>query len=159
MTRYVTGPIHARSPLFSRVWQFTGPSGPLGEATRSVRRRSSTITLIDGTEWTVLPQAWGHLVLVQAGQRIGDATRESRSGRIWRVSGQSFSYELGVESMLRRRWQLGPSGSPIATIHGGAISFNTIRVETGLPVPLEAIMLAWHPIVRAWEAAAAVQGN
>jgi hypothetical protein len=29
-----------------------------------------------------------------------------------------------------------------------------MRIETGLPIPLEAIVLSWHPIVRAWEAAA-----
>jgi hypothetical protein len=158
MTRYVTGPIQARSPLFSRVWTFTGPSGPIGQATRSVIGRSSAIALPDGTRWSIKPAGWGHLVLTENGEEVGEATREGVSGRNWRVSGQSFSYDLGVDSMIRRRWQLGPVGSPIATLHGGMMSFNTMRIETGLPIPFEAIVLAWHPIVRAWEAASAAPG-
>lgn len=158
MTRYVSGPIQARSPLFSRVWSFIDPSGPLGRATRSVTGRTSEIVLTDGTRWLIKPSGWGHLVLTERDRQIGEASREGVSGRRWQVSGQSFSYELGVDSMLRRRWQLGPTGSPIATLHGGIVSFNTMRIETGLPVPLEAIVLAWHPIVRAWEAASAAQG-
>lgn len=154
MSRYVKGPIQARSPLFSRVWEFATPDERLATVTRNIRRRTSTIELADGTTWTIEPDGWGRLALVENGQTIATAQREGATGRTWTVSGQAFSYELGVDSMLLRRWHLGPSGSTIATLHGGALSFNTMRIETGLAIPLEAIVLSWHPIVRAWEAAA-----
>lgn len=159
MKRYVKGPIRARSPFLSRVWVFSGPDGNLATVRRSVKDRSSDISLPDGTEWRIEPGGWGRLILKEGEMTIGEATRESLSGRSWQVSGQTYGYELGVDSMIRRRWSLGPSGSPIATLHGGTVSFNTMRIETGLPVPLEALMLSWHPIVRAWEAASTGRGR
>ncbi len=160
MSRYVKGPIQARSPFLSRIWEFRGPDGPLAKVQRSVRDRSSRIILTDESEWQIEPAGWGRLVLSdETGETIGEATRDSLSGRSWQISGRAFGYDLTVDSMLRRRWSLGPSGSPIATLHGGILSFNTMRIETGLPIPLEALLLAWHPIVRAWEAASAGRGR
>jgi hypothetical protein len=57
--------------------------------------------------------------------------------------------------MLLRKWTIDLGDHPVGRLTGGAFSFNRIDVDAGSGIPLEVIMLSWHIIVRAWEAAAA----
>jgi hypothetical protein len=80
--------------------------------------------------------------------------RQSWLGRAWDLNGESFGYELRARSMTLRKWSIELGGGEIARLDGGVASFNRVRIEADLPLPLEAVMLSWHIIVRAWEAAA-----
>ena len=148
------GTITIASPWFSRIWRFRDTSGTIAQATRSVARRMSRIELPDGRVWMVIPDGWGRFTLMEGTQVLGRAERQDILGRHWQVQGDRFSYQLESESMVRRRWTLGPIGSPFAEVRGGRLSFNKMVVESGLPIPTEAVVLAWQAVVRPWEAAA-----
>lgn len=148
-----------RSPWFSRTWKLTKDDTVIASAHRSVWRRTSEIQLPDGREWVIRPRGWGVVELVEDDQILARAERLSFLGRAWELTGQSFGYELRARSMALRRWSIELGGGQVAGLHGGVASFNRLTVDAGLPVPLEAVMLTWHVIVRAWEAAAASAGG
>ena len=101
-----------------------------------------------------MPDGWGRIRLVADDSIIATADRLDFFGRRWELHGNRFSYQLESESMVRRHWTIGPIGSPFATLRGGLLSFNTMTLDSGLAIPLEAVVLAWQAIVRPWEAAA-----
>lgn len=114
------------------------------------------MTLADGTEWWIAHDGWDDIVVYDAADtRIAHAHRKDVLGRTWDLDVGRTSFELACESMLRRRWTLGPPGAPFASVHGGMVSFNSMRIETGLSIPIGSALLAWQIIVRSWEAAAA----
>ncbi len=45
-------------------------------------------------------------------------------------------------------------GSSVAELSGSFVSYNRVRVESNIGVPLIAVLLGWHVIARPWEAAA-----
>ena len=148
------GTVTIASPWLSRVWRFSDRTGLIAQATRNVANRTSQIELADGRQWTLVPDGWGTIRLVERGQIIGTAEREDFLGRRWELRSDRFSYQLESESMIRRRWSIGPIGSPFAELRGGLISFNKMVLDAGLPIPFEAVALSWQAIVRPWEAAA-----
>ncbi len=148
-----------RSPLFSRTWELRQNDAVIAVAHRSVWRRTSEVALPDGREWLIRPSGWGIVELLERESALARAERHNWLGRVWDVTGQSFGYELRARSMALRRWSLELGGGAIARLSGGVASFNRLRVEADLPIPLEAVMLSWHVIVRAWEAAAAAAGG
>ena len=164
MKRNAAGPkpiglVTIASPWFSRRWRFSGNSGPLAEATRNVAQRTSRVMLADGREWLLSPDGWGRVQLIENDHVVATAERADFLGRTWDLHSDRFAYQLKSTSMLRRRWTIGPIGSPFAELNGGLVSFNRMELDSGLPIPLEAVTLAWQVIVRPWEAAAAGIGQ
>ncbi len=119
-----SGMVTVASPWFSRIWQFSDNRGPFARATRNVAQRTSHIDLDDGRTWLITPDGWGTIRLLES------------------------------ESMIRRHWTIGPIGSPFADLRGGILSFNSMTLDSSLPIPFEAVVLTWQAIVRLWEAAA-----
>jgi hypothetical protein len=148
------GSMTISSPWFSRIWRFTGKDGPVAHATRNVAHRTSRIALTTGEEWILMPDGWGRIRLLEGDRVLATGERQDFLGRHWELHSDRFSYQLESESMVKRHWTIGPVGSPFATLRGGFLSFNTMTLESGLPIPLEAVVLAWQAIVRPWEAAA-----
>lgn len=153
------GLVTIESPWFSRVWHFTANSGKVADATRSVHNRTSRIALTDGRTWQVVPDGWGRIRILEGDHIVATAERNDMLGRTWDLQSDRFVYQLKSESMLRRRWSIGPIGSPFATLTGGMLSFNKMTLDSGLPIPFEAVILSWQAIVRPWEAAAAGLGG
>ena len=143
-----------RSTFFSRNWELRKEGGLIAVGHRHVWRRTSEIELNDGRRWSISPVGWGVVELTERDEVLARGERLTWLGRKWELTGESFGYELRAQSMALRRWLIELGGAPIARLDGGVASFNRLRIEANLPVPLEAVMLSWHIIVRAWEAAA-----
>jgi hypothetical protein len=143
-----------RSPLFSRAWELRQNAGLVAVGRRHVWKRTSEVELNDGRHWLISPSGWGTVELTERSEVLANAERQTWLGRVWDLTGESFGYELRARSMALRRWSIELGGGPIAHLDGGVASFNRLQIEANLPVPLEAVMLSWHIIVRAWEAAA-----
>lgn len=148
-----------RSAFLSRDWELRKDGGLIAVARRQVWRRTSEVELSDGRHWLISPAGWGTVELTERDDVLARGQRLTWIGRAWDLSGESFAYELRAQSMALRKWTIELGGGPVAHLHGGIASFNRVRIETNLPVPLEAIMLSWHIIVRAWEAAASAAGG
>jgi len=143
-----------RSTLFSRAWELRKEGALLAVGRRHVWRRTSEIELNDGRHWLISPNGWGIVDLTERDEVLARGERLNWIGRAWDLTGESFGYELRAQSMAQRKWSIQLGGGPVARLEGGVASFNRVRIEANLPVPLEAVMLSWHIIVRAWEAAA-----
>lgn len=148
-----------RSAFLSRDWELRKEGGLIAVGRRQVWRRTSEVELRDGRHWLISPAGWGTVELTERDDVLARGERLNWIGRAWDLSGESFAYELRAESMALRKWAIELGGGPVAHLHGGLASFNRLRIEAILPVPLEAIMLGWHIIVRAWEAAASAAGG
>ena len=154
MSLQSSGMITIASPWFSRVWRFSDRDGVVAQATRNVAQRTSRVSLAGGRNWLLVPDGWGRIQLVEGESILATAERDDVLGRRWDLHSSRFAYRLESTSMIRRRWTIGPIGSPFAELRGGMLSFNSMTLDSGLPIPLEAVMLAWQAIVRPWEAAA-----
>lgn len=152
---FLKGTAEFRSPVFSRTWALRQGDTIVANAHRAVWRRTSTIDLPDGARWEIVPAGWGKLEVTAAGAVLARAERQGWLGRKWMIDSPRFGYFLSASSMALRRWTVDLGDHPVAQLQGGKLSFNRLEVEAGSGVPLEVIMLAWHIIVRAWEAAAA----
>jgi len=148
-----------RSPFLSRSWELRQDGGLIAVGRRRVWRRTSEVELNDGRHWAISPSEWGVVELTERDEVLARGERRSFMGRSWELTGESFGYELLAQSMALRRWSIELGGGQVAQLTGGVASFNRLRIEAHLPVPLEAIMLSWHIIVRAWEAAASAAGG
>jgi len=126
---------------------------------RHVWRRTSEVELNDGRHWIISPDGWGTVSLTERDEVLARGERQNWLGRAWDLTGESFGYELRARSMTLRKWSIELGGGEVARLDGGVASFNRVRIEADLPVPLEAVMLSWHIIVRAWEAAASAAGG
>ncbi len=143
-----------RSTLFSRIWELRRNSGLIAVGRRHVWRRTSEVELDDGRHWLISPDGWGIVELTERDELLARGERQTWLGRSWDLTGDSFGYELRAQSMALRRWSIELGGGTVARLDGGVASFNRLLIKADLPVPLEAVMLSWHIIVRAWEAAA-----
>jgi hypothetical protein len=143
-----------RSTFFSRNWELRKEGGLIAVARRQVWRRTSEVELNDGRRWLISPAGWGEVQLTERDEVLARGERLTWLGRQWELTGESFGYELRATSMALRKWSIELGGGPVARLDGGVASFNRVRIEANLPVPLEAVMLSWHIVVRAWEAAA-----
>jgi hypothetical protein len=148
-----------RSSFFSRNWELRKDGGLIAVGHRRPWRRTSEVELNDGRLWLISPAGWGVVQLTEREEVLASAERQNWLGRAWDLTGESFGYELRARSMTLRKWSIELGGGEIARLGGGAASFNRLRIEADLPLPLEAIMLSWHIIVRAWEAAASSAGG
>jgi hypothetical protein len=148
-----------RSSLFSRAWELRKDGGLIAVGQRRPWRRTSEVELTDGRRWLISPAGWGIVELTHRDEVLARAERQNWLGRSWDLTGESFGYELRARSMTLRKWSIELGGGEIARLVGGPASFNRFRIEADLPLPLEAIMLSWHIIVRAWEAASNAAGG
>ena len=148
-----------RSAFLSRDWELRKDGGLIAVGRRQVWRRTSEVELSDGRHWLISPAGWGTVELTERDDVLARGERLNWIGRAWDLSGESFAYELRAQSMALRKWAIELGGGQVAQLSGGVASFNRLRIETNLPVPLEAIMISWHIIVRAWEAAASAAGG
>jgi hypothetical protein len=152
---FLRGAATIRSPLFSRTWTVSQGDTMMATAHRAVWRRTSKVVLPDGTSWKIAPAGWGRLEVTSGGDVLAVAERSTWLGRQWSIDSPRFAYMLTARSMFLRRWTIDLGDHPVATLRGGAFSFNRIDVDAGTGIPLEVVMVSWHLIVRAWEAAAA----
>ena len=149
-----SGMVTIASPWFSRIWQFSDNRCPFARATRNVAHRTSHITLDDGRTRLITPDGWGTIRLLEGDSILATAERSDFLGQTWELRSDRFTYELKSESTIRRHWTIGPIGSPFADLRGGILSFNSMTLDSGLPIPFDAVVLTWQAITRPWEAAA-----
>jgi hypothetical protein len=148
------GSTELRSPPFSNEWRLENGGRRLASARRHPRLHTSTVTFPDGSRLTLTPTGQSTVSAVDAsGNEVARIVRTSWWGRHWEVTAQHFSYEL-VSHPRPRRWAFAVGGSPVAELAGSLVSYNRVRVETNIGVPLIAVLLGWHVIARPWEAAA-----
>jgi hypothetical protein len=155
---FLKGSATIRSPLFSRTWTARQGDTVIATAHRSVWRRTSRVVLADETIWDIVPAGWGKLEIRSGTSVLGVAERLNWLGRRWTIDSQRFGYMLSARSMLLRRWTIDLGDHPVGSLRGAAFSFNRIDVDAGSGIPLEVIMVSWHIVVRAWEAAASTAG-
>lgn len=156
---FVKGQASIRSPLFSRTWTIAQGGEVIATAHRAVWRRTSRVELADGTTWEIVPSGWGILEARSGEETLGVAQRISLFGRKWTIDSNRFGYQLSARSMWLRKWTIDLGDHPVGYLTGGTFSFNRLEVDAGSGIPLEVIMLSWHIIVRAWEAASAAAGG
>jgi hypothetical protein len=142
-----------RSRLFSNDWTL---SSDTGETVARIRRipsiHVSRVTFPDGGRLELRPSGWGSVV-AEGDVEAARIDRESWWGRVWRVSGKGFEYEL-TSDHLPRKWTLRVGGHPVARIAGTMWSYNRVTVVPDFALPVHAVLLAWHVLARPWEAAA-----
>jgi hypothetical protein len=157
MARFVNpvllGTAEMRSRFGSNEWRLVQNDAVVATARRLARAYASAVRLESGEIWILEPEEWGIVVARRDDDVIGRIERRSWLGRRWEVSGVGFAYDL-VSRAAPRRWFLGVGGAPIAELQGSALTYNRFRIESGLSVPLVAVLLSWHVVVRPWEAAA-----
>ena len=152
---FLKGSAEFHSPLFSRTWTLVQGDAILAKAHRTVWRRTSKVVITDGPTWEITPAGWGKLDVADGDEVLARAERQGWLGHSWEITSPRFGYFLTARSMALRRWTIDLGDHPVVTLQGGKLSFNRLEVEAGAGVPLEVIMVSWHIIVRAWEAAAA----
>jgi hypothetical protein len=146
------------SPWFSNRWALLSNGQPIASLERFGRLHVSTVSFPDGTRWLLEPSGSSVVRAIDGpDSEFARVTRRSWWGRRWDITGTGFAYQL-VSHPVPRRWMLAVGGAPIAAITGSLLSYNTIRFDMTLAVPLPTIVLAWHVIARPWEAAAAPRG-
>ncbi len=154
----ITGSAELKSPWFSSRWELLVNGEVLARIRRLPRLHVSTVSLADGSLWVVEPAGTSAVRLLDSpGHEFARITRRSWWGRSWSVTADRFSYDL-ISHPTPRRWRFELGGSPIAELSGSLISYNRVRIESLLALPLPALILGWHVIARPWEAAAAPRG-
>ncbi|MBI5157810.1 MAG: hypothetical protein HZA58_07345 [Acidimicrobiia bacterium] len=146
------GRVHFESGFLSSDWRLRSSRGAIASF-----RRYPSLHLsrgwIDRTPVEIKPQGWGTVVFFEEGREMGRIIRRSWAGRRWDLVGDGFGCEL-VSEPLPRHWTLRIGGQPIAHIAGTPLSYNRLRVQADISVPVWALALVWHVVVRPWEAAA-----
>lgn len=148
----VLGGVRFRSAPLSTVWTLETPTAIVARFQRYPSLHLSR-GVIESDPVEIRPQGWGTVVVYQGDHELGRIVRRSWLGRRWEVAGQSFAAEL-VSEPLPRRWTLRIGGHPIAAVAGTAWSYNRLRVHADVSVPVWALALVWHVVVRPWELAA-----
>ena len=151
----IYGAAELRSPFMSSRWRLLGNDGELATLRRLGRLHISRIYLPNGEEAVLTPHERSVVTALDTeGTELARITRTSWFGRRWEISSQRWAYEL--ESDPRpRRWQITVGSTPVAQISGSLVSYNTVRIDAPLGVPILVVALAWHAIARPWEAASA----
>ena len=156
--RLITGSAELASPWLSNRWELRSGEEVVARLQRFGRIHISTATLPDGSRWVIEPADTSTVRLIDGSEtEIGRITRQSWWGRSWQVTGSRFGLDL-VSHPAPRRWRFEVGGSSIAELAGSLASYNRVRVDSPLALPLPALLLAWHVIARPWEAAAAPRG-
>jgi hypothetical protein len=149
----VTGAAELRSALFSNHWSLISRGDELARIRRFPKRHMSVVRLADGTLWTIEPARWGLVRAVEDGRAIAEIERLSWWGRQWEVRSPAFALPL-VSRPAPRRWYLAVGAEPVAELAGSMISYNRLRIDPSMAVPVVAVVLAWQVVCRPWEAAA-----
>ncbi len=150
----IVGSCRFDSAIFSNVWTLQSNGRKLAHLRRDPSRHTSSGAFADGTEIELVPNGWGTVELRADGHLLGQIDRRSWWGRRWEISGTGFGCDL-TSDPLPRRWTFRIGGEPIGRLVGTMWSYNRLSVHTDLSIPVHAVVLAWHVLVRPWEAAAA----
>ncbi len=148
----VLGRAELTSQPLSTVWTLSRDDQLVCVGRRRDLRHPHRIEFQDGRIWEIERLTFDSIALIADGVQLAVATRTDPRGR-WQIAGPTFSFDLHPQSVMRHRWTLSVGGQPVATIRGGLMSFNRMSIDTTLPVPLEALWLAWAAMVHAWRAA------
>lgn len=151
----VYGAAELASPFMSNRWQLFSKDAAVAELQRSGRLHISRIAVPSGDTAVLTPHGQGIVVaLDETGNELARITRRSWLGRRWEIESKKWAYDL--ESDPRpRRWQVTVGGTPVAQISGSMVSYNNVKVDAPLGIPILVLALGWHVIARPWEAAAA----
>lgn len=151
----IYGAAELRSPFLSNRWRLLGSTGELATLRREGRLHISRIYLPNGEEAVLAPHQRSVVTALDTeGAELARITRTSWFGRRWEISSQRWAYEL--ESDPRpRRWQITVGSTSVAQISGSLISYNRVKIDAPLGVPILVVALAWHVVARPWEAASA----
>jgi hypothetical protein len=150
----VVGECRFDSRIFSNVWRLLHQGQVVARMRRVPSRHLSVVELSDGTEYRLEPRGWGTVVALQDDAERGRITRRSWWGRSWDLTSTGFAYGL-VSDPMPRRWTLRVGNEPVGRLAGTLWSYNQLRVQVDVAVPVLALVLAWHVLARPWEAAAA----
>jgi hypothetical protein len=142
-----------RSRFLSNEWRLVHNEVVVARVRRHARLHVSTVMLDDDTVWILEPDGWGVVRALEEGEPIARIVRRSWLGRRWEVSGLGFAFDL-VSRPAPRRWHITVGDAPVARISGSLISYNRLTIDSDLTIPVVAVLLAWHVVVRPWEAAA-----
>jgi hypothetical protein len=148
----LVGTHHFHSRLFSNDWLLVRDDEVVARVRRIPSLHVSRVAFPDGGRLELRPAGWG-TVIAEGDAEDARIDRESWWGRLWRVSGKGFSYEL-TSDHLPRRWTLRVGGHPVARIAGTLWSYNRMTIQPDFAVPVHAVLLSWHVLARPWEAAA-----
>lgn len=151
----IYGTAELTSPFMSNRWQLLAGNEAVAELQRSGRLHISRMAVQSGETTILTPHEQGVVVaLDEQGNELARITRRSWLGRRWEIESKKWAYDL--ESDPRpRRWQVTVGGTPVAQISGSMVSYNNVKVEAPLGIPILVLALGWHVIARPWEAAAA----
>jgi len=150
----VYGTCRFESALMSNRWRLLKGKEVLAELQRVPSRHISILTLPGQPPIELAPHGWGTVVARQGGRELGRVVRQTWWGRRWALSGPGFACEL-TSDPVPRRWSLRFGAEPVARLSGGLFSYNRLKVNTHVAVPIASLALAWHVLARPWEAAAA----
>jgi hypothetical protein len=150
----VIGDCRFSSGFMSNRWFLTRGDDMLAEMRRIPSRHVSEVLLADGTIYEIRPEAWGTVVAISDEAELGRIVRTSWWGRSWDLTGPGFACAL-TSDPLPRRWSLRIGTEPVGRLKGSPLSYNRLAVHTDVAVPVSGLTLAWHILVRPWEAAAA----
>ncbi len=154
----VMGEAELTSPLFSNRWTLTQQGTVLASLKRLGKIYVTAADLGAGGPLLIEPCGQGTVHAVDGdGDEVARIERASWLGRLWEISGDRYVYEL-VSDHRPRSWHIALANAKIADIRGSLISYNRVRVASGLGLPVPALLLAWHVIARPWEAAAEPRG-
>ncbi len=141
------------SPVASNRWRLVQNGDELAVLQRFPHHRMSAALLADGTEWRLAPHGWGTIVAAEDENELARIVRRSWWGRRWEIESQAFALSL-VSTPAPRRWAFHVGNEPVAHLAGSILSYNRLRIDAPLAVPLVAVLLAWQVVVRPWELAA-----
>lgn len=148
------GTTELRSPPFSNEWRVHNAGKVIAVARRHPRLHTSSVEFESGARSLLTPTSRSTVSAVDEREvEVARITRTSWWGRHWQITAQHFSYDL-VSHPRPRRWMFAVGGSSVAELSGSFVSYNRVRVESNIGVPLIAVLLGWHVIARPWEAAA-----
>jgi hypothetical protein len=148
---YVSGPVEMRSPLFSNEWRVSQHDAEIAHIRR--RNYTSIVDLAAGGRAVIEPIAQGTVRALFSGTEVARITRETWLGRHWEITGHGFNYDLTSEAPPRH-WRLSLANGLVSRMKGGFGSYNRVRFDNQVAVPLSALLLSWHVVARPWEAAA-----
>ncbi|MEA2002088.1 MAG: hypothetical protein U9N84_09435 [Actinomycetota bacterium] len=155
LDRMVYGTAELLSALMSNKWRLVSAGEDVAQLIRSGRLHISRIAVPNGEEAVLTPHEHSVVhALDPEGNELARITRTSWLGRNWEVTSKSWVYEL-VSDRRPRRWHVTVGSTPVAQISGSLVSYNRVKVEAPLGIPILVLALSWHVIARPWEAAAA----
>lgn len=143
------------SPFMSNRWRLLDSGAEVARLRRFGRLHISRLYLPSGEEAVITPHEHSAVVALDGeGVELARITRTSWLGRRWEVTSKQWAYEL-VSDPRPRRWQVKVGGTSVAQMSGSLISYNRVRVDAPLGIPMLVLALGWHVVARPWEAAAA----